>query len=92
MSAKFKLVDGKLIQNNKDFQIVWTFICNELSKGEVSIRTLTKDEKEYYWGITFFDIAEPLYVMENKEIRLLINQYPKSFKILWIDELSTINL
>ena len=80
-----KIIQGKLIQNKDDFKIVWDYIIKELSESPILYRKLTQKELSYYWSVIFYDIEEPIYIVENRNIKLLIDQ-GNSLKLLWLDE------
>lgn len=75
---------GKLIQDYNDFRIVWNQICKDFSSPETKIRKPNSSELAQYWSIIFFDIEEPVFIIENKGINLIIDLDQNS-KIYFIE-------
>jgi len=84
-----KIAYGKLIQNPKDFKTMWDAIVKDLKDTKYKIRKLNPEELSYYWSIIFFDIEEPLYIIENKKHKLIIDFDPNTLdpKVLFIEAL-----
>jgi hypothetical protein len=75
---------GKLIQDKEDFKILWNQIIKDFEKTTYQIRKLNSKELSYYWAIIFYDIEEPIYVVDNGKYKLLID-VTNDMKLLWID-------
>ncbi len=82
-----KSASAKLIQNTSDFKLLWDQLIQELSTDTVNIRKLTSKEIEYYWAVIFYDIEEPVFTIENKKIKILMQLTSGQFRLFWIDEL-----
>lgn len=80
------IVEGKLVQSQNDFLLVWQEIVNHFSEASYVIRHLTKRELLYYWSTIFYDIEEPVFIVENNSLRLLVQFTPDRLKLFWIDE------
>ena len=66
-------------------KVVWDYIIKELSKAPISYRKLSSKELSYYWSVFFYDIEEPIYIVDNSKIKILVDQ-SSNFKLLWLDE------
>lgn len=80
-------MDGKLIQSQSDFETIWNQISKDFKKTNYKIRKLTSNELSYYWSIIFFDINEPIYVIENKNNKIILDFYEGKMKIAFIENL-----
>ena len=80
-----KIIQGKLIQSKEDYKIIWNYIIKELAQAPVSYRKLSSKELSYYWAIIFFDIEEPIFIVENSKIKLLVDM-KSDLNLLWLDE------
>lgn len=79
------LKSGKLIQDINDFKILWSQLVNDFAYTKVYIRKLTANELRYYWSIIFFDIDEPIYVIENDKHKIIID-FDNNGKIIFLEE------
>ncbi len=77
---------GKLIQTYEDFKILWTQIVSDLKEENFVIRKIKETELKYFWSIIFYDIDEPLFVIDNQKIRLIIDLNDR-LKVLFIEAL-----
>ncbi len=78
---------GKLIQDYNDFRIVWNQICKDFSSPETKIRKPNSSELAQYWSIIFFDIEEPVFIIENEGVNLIID-LDKNYKLMFIEILN----
>jgi len=83
-----KQVDAKLIQNKNAYIIVWNQVMKDLADTKLKFRKLNTNEIKYYWSVIFFDIEEPVFIIENEyNYKYLIQLTKEKQKILWIDEI-----
>jgi hypothetical protein len=82
-----KSAPAKLIQNTDGFKLLWDQLIQDLSADTVNIRKLTSKEIEYYWAVIFYDIEEPVFAIENRKIKILMQLTSDQFRLFWIDEL-----
>lgn len=75
---------GKLIQTNEDYKIFWDHLVAELKKENITIRKIGKEELKYFWGIIFYDIVEPIFVVECNKTKIIIDLDGK-YKIIMIE-------
>ena len=64
---------GKLIQTLDDYKIIWSLIIADISNEKIKIRKANSFELEYFWSIIFYDIKEPLWVIETDNIKFIID-------------------
>ncbi|TAJ04855.1 hypothetical protein DMA11_23770 [Marinilabiliaceae bacterium JC017] len=78
---------GKLIQTPENFKTVWDAIVKDFKNTKYKIRKLNPKELSYYWSIIFFDIEEPIYIVENQNQRIVFDFDPNNLepKIIFID-------
>ncbi|MFT3980442.1 MAG: hypothetical protein QM687_11780 [Ferruginibacter sp.] len=79
-----ELVAAKLIQTKNDYVKVIKQLQNDFGKSEVKFRKLTPLDLQYYWAVIFFDIEEPVFIVEGSNRKILIDI--DNNKIKWIDE------
>lgn len=72
-NGKTIVKNGKLIQSIDDFKIIWNQISKDFYSPNLTIRKLNSTELKYYWSIIFFDIEEPIYIIESNTIFLIID-------------------
>lgn len=77
---------GKLIQSQADYQLIWDQLIIDFSDSEFNIRKLTSDELQEFWSIIFYDIEEPIFVLENKSHKVVVD-LDSNLKIQFIDQL-----
>jgi hypothetical protein len=82
---KMDTLQGKLIQDEKEFRLLWNQVVKDLAGKEFVLRKLTHDELQYYWINIPFDIEEPIYIVEANNIKLLVD-VSKDDKLEWLDE------
>jgi hypothetical protein len=63
---------GMAIKEGSDFQKIWALLFNNPNDSYL-IRKSNKDEINYYWYLISYEIEEPLFVLERKDHRILIN-------------------
>ncbi|MCR6722093.1 MAG: hypothetical protein NVV59_17805 [Chitinophagaceae bacterium] len=78
-------MSGKLIQTSNDFKKIWTQVFADLT-GSLTFRKLSPSQLRYYWAVIFYDIQEPVFIVDNGTTKLLLQIVPRTYKILWIDE------
>ena len=76
---------GKLIQNQKEFVLVWDQVVHDFKGTDYKIRKLTSTELQYFWAIIFYDIEEPLFIVENDKYSLIIDFSQTKLKLLFIE-------
>lgn len=76
---------GKLIQKRDDFKIIWNQVIKDFDNTRVNIRKLNLQEIDYYWSIIFFDIEEPIFLIENENHKIIVDFF-KDGKIFFIEE------
>ena len=72
---------GKLIQSKSDFKTIWSHLLKEINSSKLAFRKLNKDELEYYWAVIFYDIEEPVFIVEAGKFKYLIQLIKNNFKI-----------
>lgn len=77
-----KINKGKLIQTKQDYENVWRQVVENFKGGE--IRQLNLSEMKYYWSIIFFDIDEPIFVIEKNELKLIAD-FSESGELLFLE-------
>lgn len=79
--------NGKLIQSQSDYQLIWNQIVKDFNNSEFIIRKPTPDELQVFWSIIFYDIEEPIFVIENNSYKVIID-LDSDLKIQFIDQLN----
>jgi hypothetical protein len=89
-----KKVDKKLpatmspvAQDTVDTKKVWMEFRKEVKGQNYIIRKLNEKELKYYWSIISFDIDEPLFILETKDHKYILNILKDTMKLMWLDEL-----
>jgi len=82
--GKTTVINGKLIQTSDDFKIIWDQIVKDFYSPNLIIRKLNKEELKYYWSIIFFDIEEPIFILESSNLKIIID-LNTSYKIEFIE-------
>lgn len=77
--------EGKLIQTKEDFKIFWDEVIKSIKNTDYKIRKLNYNELQYFWYICFYDINEPIFVIENDKMKLIID-FNDKIKILFLEE------
>ncbi len=75
---------GKLIQSTEDFTTIWNQISKDFFSPNLTIRKLNLTELKYYWSIIFFDIEEPIFVIESNQKQIIID-FSKNYNIQFIE-------
>lgn len=76
---------GKLIQNEKDFRIIWDQIRNDFKGTNYIVRKLNPIELKYFWSIIFYDIEEPIFTVENDNYKIILDLSQHELKLLFIE-------
>lgn len=82
-----KILNGKLVQNNDDFKILWNQIIADAGSTAPVIRKVKEKELSYYWAIINFDIEEPVYVAETSGYNLLVQFIGGKMIAYWLEEM-----
>ncbi len=82
----YDTLPGKLIQNQKDFKVLWSHISREYKSKQMQVRKLTSAELVNFWSTIFYDIEEPLFLVEGSKSNLVVDM-SLTYKVQWIDEL-----
>jgi hypothetical protein len=83
---KNEMSEGKLIQRQEDFKLVWDHLRSEVTGKTYKLRKATPAELKYYWSVISFDIEEPLLIIETPEHNYILNLSAKDFTLAWLDE------
>jgi hypothetical protein len=75
---------GKIIQNNDDFKLFWNQIISDLKEENWIVRPLLENEMLYYWSIISFNISEPIFIIESKESKFIVD-LSKNGHLLFIE-------
>lgn len=82
---KILTLHAKLIDDRASFNKFYNEIIRALgNKGKLNIRTLRKNEILYFWTIIPFDIEEPIFIVENQNMKFIFDLDKKN-KISWIE-------
>ncbi|MCP9751024.1 hypothetical protein [Ferruginibacter sp. HRS2-29] len=84
-SNSFEKIPAKIIQTGQDYKTVLAQIKKEFAGMEIIQRKLSVTDLRYYWSVIFFDIEEPVFVLEGNGKKFLFDM--EDNKILWVDEL-----
>ncbi len=74
-------------QDTVDTKKVWMEFRKEVKGQNYIIRKLNEKELKYYWSIISFDIDEPLFILETKDHKYILNILKDTMKLMWLDEL-----
>jgi hypothetical protein len=77
---------GKMSQTEEDSKKVWDAFRKEMGNQPFTIRKLNENELKYYWSVISFDIDEPLFIVETKEHRYILNISKIKMELMWLDE------
>lgn len=80
-----ELVSAKLIQREQDYRKIIQQIINDTEGEPLIFRQLNELDLVYYWSVIFFDIEEPVFIVETNGRKFLFD-INSNFKINWIDE------
>lgn len=80
-----ELISAKLIQRNEDYATVITQIIKDINEKSLKFRKLNEFDLTYYWSVIFFDIEEPIFIIEANGRKFLFD-LDANYKIKWIDE------
>lgn len=79
--------NGKLIQSSNDFRMIWNQLIEDFNNSDFTIRKPSADELRMFWSIIFYDIEEPIFVIENSNYKVIIDLDSK-LKFQFIDQLN----
>ncbi len=79
-----ELVAAKLIQRRADYVTLIKQIQKDFNNKELKFRKPNFLDLSYYWSVIFFDIEEPIFIIEANNRKFLIDI--DNNKIRWIDE------
>jgi len=82
---------GKLFQERDEILGFETYLRDILKEdGSFNIRNLTENELAVYWAVIPYDIEEPVFILESKIYKFLID-FSKN-EVFYIDEISDVSL
>lgn len=81
------IMSGKLIQTSNDYKTVWNQVLKDVNGAKLIFRKLNTVELKYYWAIIFYDIEEPVFIVETGKYKFLIQLLKNNFNLLWLDEI-----
>jgi hypothetical protein len=79
-----ELVAAKLIQRKVDYTTLVKQLVKDINNKPLKFRKLSTLDLTYYWSVIFFDIEEPIFIVEANGKKFLIDI--DNNKIRWIDE------
>jgi hypothetical protein len=86
-------LEGKLFQDDADVLAFWKAFPAKDELKDARIRKLTSDELSIYWSMISFDITEPVFIVESKNHRILMQfTSPDNLRVSWIDDFSNITM
>lgn len=87
---KFK---GQLFQTDEEVLAFWKAFSKHADFADFKVRKLTTEELRIYWAMISFDISEPVFVVEGKRHRILVQfTSPEQLRVAWIDDLANLSL
>ena len=82
---------GKLFQKRDEILGFETYLRNILKEdGSFNIRKLTENELAVYWAVIPYDIEEPVFILESKTYKFLMDF--SEDKVFYIDEISEVSI
>ena len=79
--------DARLFQTSEEILHFWKAFMAQTDFSDFKIRKLNTTELKLYWAMIPFDITEPLFIIESKNQKILVNFVTqKALKIMWIDD------
>jgi hypothetical protein len=81
-----ELVSAKLIQRKNDYRTVLAQIVKDINGKPLKFRNLNELDLIYYWSVIFFDIEEPIFIIEANGRKFLFD-LDTNYKVKWIDEM-----
>jgi len=85
-----EMLEGKLFQNRKDVLAFWHVFAKKTDFEAIQIRKMTAAELSVYWAMISFDINEPIFMVECKQRRVVLQfTSPENLTITWIDDLAS---
>lgn len=92
-TGKSNRMKGQLFQTDEGLLAFWKVVFKADEFKEITIRKLTPAELKIYWAIISFDITEPLFVVEGKKQRILLQfTSPEKLRVAWIDDLANLEI
>jgi hypothetical protein len=79
-----ELVAAKLIQRKNDYMTIVKQLVKDINGKSLKFRKLSTTDLTYYWSVIFFDIEEPIFIVQANGKKFLIDF--DNNKIKWIDE------
>jgi len=64
-------VHGRAIQDEKEYQIIWDNLFSNIN--DLKIRKPNAEELSQYWAIISYEIEEPIFVVEIKGIKFILD-------------------
>jgi hypothetical protein len=84
---------GQLFQTGEEVLAFWKAFCKHAEFTDTKVRKLTTEELKIYWAMISFDISEPVFVVEGKRHRILVQfTSPDDLRVMWIDDLANLRL
>jgi hypothetical protein len=77
---------GKLIQSQGDFKIIWNQIIQDFSESKLTIRRIRPEELKSFWSIIFYDIEEPLLIVESNSHKIAMD-FNANMQLIFLEEL-----
>ncbi|HEY3780252.1 MAG TPA: hypothetical protein VGL56_04155 [Fimbriimonadaceae bacterium] len=66
-------LEGRLYNTKDDIDDFALTVQSMCTIAPIKVRKPTKDELDYYWAMIPYDIEEPIFVVENSHMSLLVN-------------------
>jgi len=82
--------EGALFQTDDQRSALIDVIRQILSDTEIQIRKPNEHELRIYWALIPYDIAEPIFILDNGERRLLVDFVvdDEAAQLFWIGDMS----
>ncbi|HET6248224.1 MAG TPA: hypothetical protein VFE47_11045 [Tepidisphaeraceae bacterium] len=86
-------LEGRLFQSDENVLAFWKVFAQKMDFTDYKIRKLTAAELEIYWAMISFDIAEPVFMVENKNHKNLVQfTSPEKMRVMWIDDYQHVSM
>jgi hypothetical protein len=67
-------LDGRAFRSRADHEAFWAAFAGTIAlDADHVVRKLTEAEKQIYWSIVFWDIEEPVFIIESGSYSLLVD-------------------
>jgi len=83
--------EGKLFQNEQEIAAFWAAFKANYKLEDLVLRKLNSTELRIYWAMIPYDIEEPVFILQTKSAKILLQLTKSKLELAWMDDYQNVS-